>query len=161
MKVLGIDPGIGRMGWGIIEKNGQSTTPIDYGCFETDSKTPTPKRLSLIFHEVLRIIKLHRPDEIAIEELFFNTNAKTAFIVGQARGVILLAAAESGLSSNIYTPLQIKVAITGFGHAEKRQVGLMVKRMLNLNAVPKPDDTADALAIALTHSFKNKKTNML
>lgn len=157
MRILGIDPGIGRMGWGVIEKNGQQVTQIAFGCFETDSKDPIPTRLSLIFHEVLQIIKVYKPSEVAIEDLFFNTNAKTAFVVGQARGVILLAVSESKLSTDIYTPLQVKVALTGHGHAEKRQVGLMVKRLLELSKVPTPDDTADALAIALTHAFTMKK----
>lgn len=153
MIILGIDPGIGRMGWGIIEKKGQVLTPIEFGCFETDSKEEPQKRLSLVYHHVLSLIKKYHPTEFAIEDLFFNTNAKTAFVVGQARGVILLAASESGLKPVVYTPLQVKVALTGYGRAEKRQVGIMVKTQLHLAAVPTPDDTADALAIALTHAY--------
>lgn len=153
MIILGIDPGIGRMGWGVVDKKGQVVTSVAFGCFETDPKDTIPKRLSLVFHEVLKLVKLYKPTEFAIEDLFFNTNAKTAFVVGQARGVILLAASESGLNPAIYTPLQVKVALTGYGRAEKRQVGQMVKTILKLPKVPAPDDTADAIAIALTHAF--------
>lgn len=157
MKILGIDPGIGRIGWGVIEKNGQEVSSVTYGCFETDSKETPPKRLSLIFHEIKNIIKKYEPSEFAIEDLFFNNNAKTAFVVGQARGVILLAASESDLVPIIYTPLQVKVALTGYGRAEKSQVGQMVKTLLKLPKIPTPDDTADALAIALTHAYTIRK----
>ena len=152
-KILGIDPGIGRMGWGVIEKRGQKVKAIDFGCFETSPEIATPDRLSLLYSEVLRIIKKYKPNEFAIEDLFFNTNAKTAFVVGQARGVILLAASMSNLSPVIYTPLQVKVALTGYGRADKNQVGVMVKKILKLSSVPTPDDTADAIAIALTHAY--------
>ena len=156
MKILGIDPGIARMGWGVVEKKGQTFTPVDFGCYETSSKEEVPQRLSQVYEEVLRLISLYRPEAFAIEELFFNTNAKTAFVVGQARGVMLLAAAQKGIKLAIYTPLQVKIALTGYGHAEKRQVGLMVKTILKLTQVPKPDDTADALAVALTHAFTER-----
>ncbi|KKP79632.1 MAG: Crossover junction endodeoxyribonuclease RuvC [Candidatus Levybacteria bacterium GW2011_GWB1_35_5] len=104
----------------------------------------------------MAIIKKYKPEALAIEELFFNTNAKTAFIVGQARGVILLAASQNKLNISIYTPLQVKMAITGYGRAEKNQIGQMVKILLKLKTIPKPDDTADALAVALTHAFSAK-----
>ena len=107
-------------------------------------------------NEVSKVIKTYKPDALAIEELFFNTNAKTAFVVGEARGVILLAAAENNLEIAIYTPLQVKMALTGYGRAEKSQIGKMVKTLLALKEMPKPDDTADALAIALTYAFSNK-----
>ena len=109
-----------------------------------------------IHEEISRIIKTHKPNALSIEELFFANNAKTAFVVGQARGVILLAAAEDNLEIAVYTPLQVKMALTGYGRAEKAQIGQMVKTLLNLKEIPKPDDTADALAIAMTHAFSNK-----
>jgi len=157
MIILGIDPGIARMGWGVVEKIGQKVTSVDYGCFETDNSVEVPQRLSLVYHKVCELIQEFGPTEFAIEELFFNTNAKTAFVVGQARGVILLAASEAALKPRIYTPLQVKIALTGFGRAEKRQVGEMVKMLLKLPAVPTPDDTSDALAVALTHAFSVRK----
>lgn len=157
MNILGIDPGIGRIGWGVIGKKGQQVKSIAYDCFETNPKDITPQRLSLIYHEIIRLIRKYEPSEVAIEDLFFNTNAKTAFIVGQARGVILLAINECNLTSTIYTPLQVKVALTGFGHAPKTQVGKMVTKILKLPSIPTPDDTADALAIALTHAYTMKK----
>ncbi len=156
MKILGIDPGIGRCGWGMVETQGSKLGVQGYGCIETSPKKEIPLRLKEIYAEISKIIKTYKPDAMAIEELFFNTNAKTAFVVGQARGVILLAAAQNNLEIAIYTPLQVKMALTGYGHAEKKQVGKMVKALLLLKDVPKPDDTADALAIALTFAFSSK-----
>ena len=161
MIILGIDPGIGRCGWGVIESQGTKLKVKDYGCIETSPKKTVEKRLEEIHKEILRIIKKYSPDSLSIEELFFNTNAKTAFVVGQARGVILLAAANSNIPVSIYTPLQVKVAVTGFGRAEKEQVGKMVKTILSLPSVPKPDDTTDALAIAITHAFSFKAAKFL
>jgi crossover junction endodeoxyribonuclease RuvC len=156
MKILGIDPGIGRCGWAVIEAQAAKYKAQSFGCIETSPKKETPERLKEIYAEISKLIKTYEPDALAIEELFFNTNAKTAFVVGQARGVILLAAAQNNLEIAIYTPLQVKMALTGYGHAEKSQVGKMVKSLLALKEVPKPDDTADALAIALTHAFSAK-----
>ena len=156
MKILGIDPGIGRCGWGVVENEKVKLKTLNYGCIETSPKKEVPERLKEIYAEISKLIKTYQPDAMAIEELFFNTNAKTAFVVGQARGVILLAAAQNKLQIAIYTPLQVKMALTGYGHAEKSQVGKMVKSLLSLKEVPKPDDTADALAIALTFAFSNK-----
>lgn len=159
MRILGIDPGIARTGWGIIEETKGKIKVIAYDCFETSPLEETPNRLLNIHSEILNLINKYKPDALAIEELFFNTNAKTAFVVGQARGVILLSGAKTKLKIAVYTPLQVKMAITGYGRAEKAQVGQMVKTILKLSYVPKPDDTADALAVALTHafSFKNNK----
>ncbi|SRR5258708_1030793 len=153
MRILGIDPGIARAGWGIIEKEKTDFHAIAFDCIQTDSKRNIPDRLLTIYQQVIHIIDIHEPEVLAIEELFFNTNAKTAFIVGQARGVILLAAAAKKIPSVVYTPLQVKVALTGYGRAEKMQVGKMVKVLLKLSTIPSPDDTADALAVALTHGF--------
>jgi crossover junction endodeoxyribonuclease RuvC len=153
MKILGIDPGIGRTGWGVIKAERGELRAEKYGCIETSMKIPLEKRLQAVYAEIEKIIQEEKPDEMAIEELFFNTNAKTAMVVGQARGVVLLAAAQHKLTVGVYTPLQVKIAVTGYGRAEKNQVGQMVKTILKLASIPKPDDTADALAIALTHAF--------
>jgi crossover junction endodeoxyribonuclease RuvC len=156
MRVLGIDPGIGRLGWGIIEKNKSVVTAISYGCIETPAGESIEKRLFTLYGEITKILKEFKPESFAVEELFFNTNAKTAFAVGQARGVVLLCGAQYNLEAAVYTPLQVKMALTGYGRAEKSQIGQMVKILLKLDKIPKPDDTADALAIALTHAFTRK-----
>lgn len=156
MKILGIDPGIGRTGWGVIETQGSKMKMVEFGCIETKPNSETPGRLFAIYEEIKDIIKEHRPEEAATEELFFNKNVKTALTVGQARGVIMLAVVKSDLPIKIYTPLQVKIALTGYGRAEKSQVGKMVQVILGLSKIPKPDDAADALAIALTHSFSRK-----
>ncbi len=156
MRILGIDPGIARTGWAVVEGSNSKVKAIAYGCIETQASRDTSKRLAAIHKEVLSIIKKYSPETLAIEELFFNTNAKTAFVVGQARGVILLAGEQKLLPNFIYTPLQVKIAITGYGRAEKDQVGKMVKILLNLKEMPKLDDTSDALAVAITHAFSSK-----
>ena len=153
MRVLGIDPGIARTGWGVITVQSSEFRVQNYGCIETSSKKEVSERLEEIYTEILKLIKKYSPESIAIEELFFNTNAKTAFVVGQARGVILLACSQKNLDLAVYTPLQVKIAVTGYGRAEKNQIGKMVKTILNLKTVPEPDDTADALAVGLTHLF--------
>jgi crossover junction endodeoxyribonuclease RuvC len=156
MRILGIDPGIGRAGWGVIDVQGQKISVVKYGCIETPSTMPTEERLVVLYEDISRIITEEIPNAFAIEDLFFNTNAKTALIVGQARGVALLAAAQKKLPIGVYTPLQVKIAVTGYGRAEKGQVGQMVKTILKLPSIPKPDDTADAIAIAITHAFSYK-----
>lgn len=157
MRVLGIDPGIARTGWGVIRKvDGGKLKAEGFGCIETSSKKPTHQRLEEIYSHIISLIKKYSPDEMAIEELFFNTNSKTAFIVGQARGVVLLAGAQKKLSIGIYTPLQVKIAVSGYGRAEKAQIGKMVKTILGLKEIPTPDDTADALAVGLTHLFSRR-----
>ncbi len=156
MKILGIDPGIGRCGFAVLEKNGQSLKVIDFGCIETKAREDKEKRLEKVYGEVFEIIKRHKPDVMAIEELFFGNNAKTAFMVGEARGVILLSASQNNLAVSIYNPMEVKVALTGYGKAQKQQVGQMVKALLKLKEIPKPDDTADALAVAITHAFSKK-----
>lgn len=156
MRILGIDPGIGRCGWGVIEVKNSKITVEDYGCIETSPKLSIEKRLEEIHKVIIEILDRYSPEVLSIEELFFNTNAKTAFVVGQARGVILLAASEKKLEVSIYTPLQVKMALTGYGRADKNQIGQMVKTLFGLKEIPKPDDTADALAIALTHAFSAK-----
>lgn len=156
MNIIGIDPGIGRTGWGVVNKQGSKITPLNYGCIETPPSQLMPDRLNVLHENLFSIFKSQKPSCLAIEDLFFNTNAKTALIVGQARGVVLLAAAQYNIPVAVYTPLQVKIALTGYGRAEKSQIGQMVKIILKLPSVPKPDDTADALAIALTHAFTVK-----
>ncbi len=151
MRILGIDPGYAILGWGVIDMKGNHFKVVDYGAVTTDSKMEMPDRLKVLYNSLMDIITEYEPDVASIEELFFNTNAKTAILVGQARGVAVLACANSGLDIEEYTPLQIKQGLVGYGRAEKKQVQLMVKTILNLKEVPKPDDTADALAAAVCH----------
>lgn len=156
MLILGVDPGIARTGWGIVKVESSKFKVENYNCIETLARLDSSQRLKYIYDSVADIIKKHKPDVMAVEELFFNTNAKTAFIVGQARGVVLLSASKENLPVAIYTPLQVKIAVTGYGRAEKSQIGQMVKIILKLNTIPKPDDVTDALAVALTHAFSQK-----
>lgn len=152
MRILGIDPGLAIVGWGIVERvNGMTFQPVAYGSINTPAKTEVSYRLSMIYKNLNAIIEKYHPDEMAVEELFFNTNQTTAIAVAEARGVILLAAQQHGITIAEYTPMQVKQAVVGYGKAEKRQVIDMVTRLLRLPAPPKPDDTADAIAIALCH----------
>lgn len=152
MIILGIDPGIAILGYGIIKYEGNKFSPIKYNAIITEAKSSMPERLCILHRGISAIIDEYKPDAFAIEELFFNKNVKTALTVGHARGVALLAAYEAGLNIFEYTPLQVKQAIVGYGRAEKVQVQQMVKILLNLDSVPKPDDVADALAIAICHA---------
>ncbi|NLW22725.1 MAG: crossover junction endodeoxyribonuclease RuvC [Tissierellia bacterium] len=151
MIILGIDPGVAIVGYGIIELDGNKYRAIDYGCIRTDSDILFPDRLKIIYDELSLLIDKYKPRDMAIEEIFFNKNAKTALKVGQARGVEILSAVNKGLEIYEYTPLQIKQAIVGYGRAEKQQVQEMVRLLLNLKEIPKPDDVADALAVAICH----------
>ncbi len=155
MKIVGIDPGTARIGWGLIEGTKQHYQLVRYGCIETDKTKQAYHRLQEIYQEVLGLLQTERPDQVVVEQLFFARNVTTAIGVGQARGVILLAAAQANLPVFEYTPMQVKQAVTGHGRAEKMQVQLMIKTLLKLKEIPKPDDAADALAIALTHGFTN------
>ncbi|NMC36366.1 crossover junction endodeoxyribonuclease RuvC [Candidatus Beckwithbacteria bacterium] len=157
MNILGIDPGYGRVGWGVISKDGSKTKYIDCSCFETKVGLPFARRLELIYVEITTIIKKFEIEEVAIESLFFNTNAKTAILAAHARGVIVLAGVQAGLPVFDYTPLQVKQALLGYGRAEKKQVQTMVQFQLQLKEKVKQDDAADGLAIALTHAFTNQK----
>lgn len=151
MRVLGIDPGTGRLGWAVVEKKGGVETLLDCGCIETAAKTDLPVRLEIIFNELNRIIRLHQPEEASVEDLFFATNRKTVMSVGAARGVALLACQLAHLKIASYTPLQIKSAITGYGSADKKQVEFMVKQILKVKELRQIDDTIDAIAAALIH----------
>ena len=151
MRILGIDPGYAILGYGIIEMRGNRFKVIDYGAVTTEAGMEMPDRLKVLYNSLMELIGRFEPEVASVEELFFNTNAKTAILVGQARGVALLACSNSGLEIAEYTPLQIKQALVGNGRAEKKQVQFMVKTILNLKEAPKPDDTADALAAAICH----------
>lgn len=150
MICLGIDPGIGRMGWGAVKKNGMNLSPISYGCIETPSGLDIASRLLMIYQELGERISESSPDFLCVEKLFFGRNTSTAEMVWQARGVILLLGAQRGIPIIEPMPSQIKMSVCGTGRADKSQVQKMVQRFLSLDAVPKPDDTADALAIAIT-----------
>ncbi len=156
MRILGIDPGIGRVGWGIVRTENGELRMENCGCIETSKVLSVELRLKEVYEQIVQIIREYKPDAVAIEELFFNTNVTTALTVGQARGVLLLAAAQHNLQIAAYKPQEVKIAVTGYGRATKGQVGQMVKTILKLSKVPTPDDTADALAIALTHAFSYK-----
>lgn len=151
MRIIGIDPGYAIMGWGILDLKGNKFSVVDYGSITTDAGVEAAKRLQHIYAELGAIIAKYQPEEAAIEELFFNNNAKTVILVGEARGIAFLACANAGLEISEYTPLQIKQALVGYGRADKKQVQAMVKAILNLKEVPKPDDTADAVAAAICH----------
>lgn len=156
MRILGVDPGLGRLGWGVIEAESNKQKALGYGCIETPTKMPDSERLLMVYEGLQAVIKNYQPEIMAVEELFFSRNVTTAFMVGQARGVVLLAAAEAGLSVATHAPNQVKLAVTGYGNAEKKQIAQMVKVILKLEKIPKLDDTTDALAIALTQAFSGK-----
>ena len=155
MRIIGIDPGYAIMGWGILDLKGNKFSVVDYGSITTDAGVDAAKRLQHIYAELGAIIAQYEPEEAAIEELFFNNNAKTVILVGEARGIAVLACANAGLEISEYTPLQIKQALVGYGRADKKQVQAMVKAILNLKEVPRPDDTADAVAAAICHGHSH------
>lgn len=161
MIILGIDPGIGRCGWGLIKVEGSKINVVNFGCIETEPKGGVGERLLVISLEIEKILKKYKPDVLSIEELFFGKNITTAFSVGQARGVALLKASEKGLEIFEYKPVEVKMAVTGYGKADKKQIGQMVKAILKLEKIPKIDDTSDALAVALTHAFSSKVKNLV
>lgn len=156
MIIIGIDPGVARVGWAAVKESSGKHTALAYGCLTTNTSFTLPDRLVHIYEQLLQLFKKYQPDCVAVEDLFFATNAKTAIMVGQARGVILLSCAQAKIPVASYTPLGVKLAITGNGKAEKTHVQRMVTRLLHLKEIPTPDDTADALAIALTHAYSYK-----
>lgn len=156
MIILGIDPGTATTGYGFIRETGGKLTLIDYGCIQTSSKDSASKRLGEIFDSLKELIERFKPDEAAVEELFFSSNTKTAIAVGQARGVLMLTLEKSKIMISEYTPLQVKQALVGYGRAEKKQVQIMVKNILNMDHIPTQDDAADALAIAICHAHSRK-----
>ena len=160
MIIIGIDPGYAIVGVGVVEYVGNKFRTLEYNAITTPAGMNTVERLKKIYTEMTMYIDKYKPDAIAIEELFFNSNQKTAINVAQARGVLLVAAANKNVPISEYTPLQVKQSVTGYGRAEKKQIQQMVKMLLGLNAIPKPDDAADALAIAICHAHSSKMTKM-
>ncbi len=149
--VLGIDPGYAIVGYGLVEYKANRFTPVAYGAVTTKAGTQFSSRLDKIYNDITEIMQKYKPEALSIEKLFFNTNTTTAIDVAQARGVILLAAYQNQIPVFEYTPLQVKQSVSGYGKAEKKQVMELTRRLLNLEKVPKPDDTADALAMAICH----------
>lgn len=151
MRILGVDPGYAIVGFGVLDYSGNTFSTVDYGAVETPAGMPFCERLTRIYDGMSAVIARDRPEAMSVEKLFFNSNSKTAIDVAQARGVILLSAAKSGVPVHEYTPLQVKQAVTGYGRADKRQIMEMTRVILGLERLPKPDDTADALALAICH----------
>lgn len=161
MLVLGIDPGTALTGYGLVREEDDRLVLVECGAIATPAGEPLPARLQIIYRELRRIIERHAPDAGAIEELFFSRNVRTALSVGQARGVVLLALADAGLSIAEYKPLEVKQAVAGYGGADKHQVQEMVRMLLDLDEVPQPDDAADAAAVAICHVHSARLTALL
>ena len=162
MIILGIDPGIATVGFGIISSDAGKIRPVRYGVITTPAGQRLALRLQQIYHDMCQLIDTFKPDAIAVEELFFNTNITTGISVAHGRGVAILAGEEKHVPMYEYTPLQVKQCITGYGRAEKKQMMEMVRRLLGLDKIPKPDDAADALALAICHSrFSNSLLNIV
>lgn len=161
MIIIGIDPGYAIVGIGVVEYVGNKFRTLEYNAITTTAGMPTVERLKKIYTEMTMYIDKYKPNAVAIEELFFNSNQKTAINVAQARGVLLVAVANKNVPISEYTPLQVKQSVTGYGRADKKQIQSMVKMILGLNVIPKPDDAADALALAICHAHSNKMNNML
>ncbi|MBA3827149.1 MAG: crossover junction endodeoxyribonuclease RuvC [Ktedonobacterales bacterium] len=158
---LGVDPGTATVGYAVVVEEKGKLRLLVCDVVLTPKEMPFPQRLSMIYHGISEVIQLYKPQDAAVEELFFARNARTAMAVGQGRGIILLAASEAGLPVSEYTPMQVKQAVQGYGSATKHQVGEMVRMLLNLEAVPKPDDAADAAAIAICHIHSSRVSNMM
>lgn len=156
MRILGIDPGYAIVGFGVIDYDGYNYSVVDYGVIETSKDELMPVRLGIVYDGITELINRYKPDCMAIEELFYFKNQKTIVPVAEARGVTLLAGINNNANIFEYTPLQIKQALTGNGRAEKKQIQFMVTSILGLNSIPKPDDAADALAVAITHANFNQ-----
>ncbi|MFP3896068.1 MAG: crossover junction endodeoxyribonuclease RuvC [Anaerolineales bacterium] len=161
MLVLGLDPGLATTGYGLVAGDGRDLSAVSYGVIRTPANTPVGERLAKIHGEMSCLLDEYGPDVAAVEELFFCKNVRTAMMVGEARGVLLLALAQAGLQIAEYTPLQIKEGITGYGRAEKEQVQEMVRVLLRLEEVPRPDDAADALALAICHQHAARMSGLL
>lgn len=157
---IGIDPGTAILGYGVVEGDNDSRV-VDFGVIETPSELDMPNRLVILHEAVTKLLHEHHPDDLAVEQLFFARNVTTAIAVGQARGVVLLAAAQKGIPVAEYSPSEIKNAIVGYGKADKRQIQEMVRILLGLPEVPQPDDAADALAVALCHAQTRQFTSRL
>lgn len=152
MVILGVDPGYATIGYGVLDYSGSHFTVLDYGAVTTPAHTPFPRRLAQVYDGICELAQRYHPQALSVEKLYFNTNTTTAIDVAQARGVIVLAVQQLGIPVFEYTPLQVKQAVVGYGRAEKLQVMEMTRRMLNLQKMPRPDDAADALAMAVCHA---------
>lgn len=162
MLVFGVDPGTATTGYGLVRELQDGTLQaVAHGVIETPSTLPMPQRLQRLYDEMTALLSNHQPDSGAVEKLFFQKNVKTAITVGQGRGVALLALAQAGVPIGEYTPLEIKQAVVGYGGADKRQIQEMVKMLLNLEHIPKPDDAADALAVAICHLHSARMQNLI
>ncbi len=161
MRVLGIDPGTAITGYAIVEEQGAALTLIDIGTVQTTAKAPLPQRLQKIYRDLQEIVQAQQPEAAAVEQLFFSRNTRTAMAVGHARGVTLLALANAGLSIAEYTPMEVKQAVTGYGNADKRQVQEMVRMLLKLSKIPRPDDAADAAAVAICYLHRSRMDQIL
>jgi crossover junction endodeoxyribonuclease RuvC len=161
MLVLGIDPGTATTGYGLVRDTETGPVPVTFGVIQTPAGAPMPERLLSLHRELTQLIALHRPDSGAVEKLFFQRNVSTAMTVGQARGVALLALAAAGVRVGEYTPRDVKQAVAGYGGADKAQVQQMVRALLHLAEVPRPDDAADALAVAICHLHSQKMKSLL
>lgn len=161
MRVLGVDPGTAITGYGLVESVHDELGLVTYGTITTSAGQPMAERLATLYHQLSQIIRDSKPTELAVEELFFHKNVRTALAVGQARGVVLLAASHAGLPVSEYTPLQVKDAVVGYGRATKEQVQEMVRMLLGLDVVPRPDDAADAIAVAICHCHAARLTALL
>lgn len=153
MRTIGIDPGTAIMGWGVVDEHGGQVRLVDFGALTTPAGMPQPERLRLLYDGLVALLETHKPEAAAIEELFFGKNVNTAIVVGQARGVALLALNQAGLSIAEYKPASVKQAVAGYGSADKKQMQEMVRLTLGLASTPRPDDAADALAIAICHAY--------
>lgn len=161
MRILGIDPGYAIVGYGVIDYVGVKVSLVDYGAITTAADMPFERRLATIYDDMRVLLNTYKPQEMGIEKLFFNTNQKTGIDVAQARGVTLLPVIQAGVPFYEYTPLQVKSSIVGYGRAEKKQVQELVRTILHLKAIPKPDDAADALALAITHAYSINSRKLL
>lgn len=162
MRTLGIDPGTATMGWGVVEDDGEGgLRMVEYGALTTSKELPLAQRLQILHRGLLEIIARYRPDTAAVEELFFSKNVTTALAVGHARGVALLALADSGVTVREYKPMEVKQAVAGYGRADKRQMQDMVRMTLGLDSIPRPDDAADALGIAICHAYVAPRLAMI
>ncbi|SFS58573.1 crossover junction endodeoxyribonuclease RuvC [Marininema halotolerans] len=161
MRIIGIDPGVAIVGYGVLDQIGNRLKVVDYGSIQTQARTAKAMRLKQIYDAATQLFSENRPEVVAIEKLFFNRNVTTAFDVAQARGVVMLAAEEAGASITEYTPMEVKMAVVGYGGAKKRQVQEMVKTLLSLAEIPKPDDVADALGVAICQAHSTTFTDRL
>ncbi|MBM3144052.1 MAG: crossover junction endodeoxyribonuclease RuvC [Chloroflexi bacterium] len=161
MLVLGIDPGTATTGYGLVREDDTGRLfAVDFGVVRSPAQDTMPQRLLQIYHQIQEIVSLHRPDSSAVEKLFFQSNVRTAMSVGQARGVALLALAEAQIPVAEYTPLEVKQAVVGYGNADKKQIQQMIRALLGLEDIPKPDDAADALAVAICHLHSYRLANL-